>query len=237
MSNKVHPIHADLERVVEDQRRIIVALESENTDLHKEIRHLKWQSNMDHVENQIKLSELRRVSWESISETQIELAQAKDLETRLRQYARFADVRFEACQLECEHLQHTIEQMNREVDQLIQQTDQILNHLLEKQHEFIAPSNITLSPESAIKKHHMIEFVTNVRTHLTCPISFELMHDPVTLTSGHSFSHESIGKWWNGANVGMCPLSRDEQILPPRRNVVLASVAEELVKALALLER
>ena len=236
MSNRIHPIHSNLESVVQDQRRIIVALESENTDLREEIRRLTWQSITEHEENQIKLLELRRVSWQSITENEEKLTEAKNLETRLKQYARFADIRLEACQVECEYLQHNIEQMHRVVDQLIEQTDQIVNQLLEKMHEVIAP-NTSLSVESAITKHHMIEFVSNVKTHLTCPISFELMHDPVTLTSGNSFSQESIRKWWNGANVDICPLSRDEQILPPRRNVVLASVEEELVKALAFFDQ
>jgi hypothetical protein len=38
--------------------------------------------------------------------------------------------------------------------------------------------------------------INNIKEVLTCPISCEIMHDPVTLVqSGHTYSHKSLCQW------------------------------------------
>lgn len=53
----------------------------------------------------------------------------------------------------------------------------------------------------------LLEVQIPVPSYFVCPISLELMHDPVTLSSGQTFDRRSIEKWLdNGHNT--CPVTR-----------------------------
>lgn len=62
-----------------------------------------------------------------------------------------------------------------------------------------------------IKKTHLNENPGPFDDIMRCPLTRDIMIDPVILVgSGHTYERESILTWIRGCNVPTCPLSRDE---------------------------
>ncbi|KAM7278079.1 hypothetical protein ACFE04_005213 [Oxalis oulophora] len=57
------------------------------------------------------------------------------------------------------------------------------------------------------KNPTMEKLVINIPTHFKCPISLDLMKDPVTLSSGITYDRDSIEKWLETGNQLTCPLT------------------------------
>ena len=207
---RITPIDNDrsafLESMLMEKNAIIAALESENVKLHYEIHRLE-------IEQKCKLNE------------------AKSLEIRLRQYTRFADTQLEACQERCEYINQDMEMLNHAIDSLVVQMDAFIT----TQSKVVSQLE-RRSTDFATAKHHMIEFTTRLRENLTCPISFDLMDDPVTLSSGMTYGNASLRSYWQGNNIGMCPTTRLEQFIEPQRTMVVVHVVEELLGFEALLK-
>lgn len=62
---------------------------------------------------------------------------------------------------------------------------------------------ITVSGDSRSCEHVITSLNVNVND-LRCPISLEIMSDPVTLTTGHTYDRSSIEKWFGSGNL-TCP--------------------------------
>ncbi|KAM1116302.1 hypothetical protein TB2_006722 [Malus domestica] len=52
----------------------------------------------------------------------------------------------------------------------------------------------------------MEEFV--IPPHFLCPISLEIMRDPVTISTGITYDRESIEQWWFTSKNNTCPVSK-----------------------------
>lgn len=62
-----------------------------------------------------------------------------------------------------------------------------------------------------LKKNHLNENPGPFDDIIRCPLTRDIMIDPVILEgSGHTYERESILTWIRGCNVPTCPLSRDE---------------------------
>ncbi|KAJ4839120.1 hypothetical protein Tsubulata_014931 [Turnera subulata] len=51
---------------------------------------------------------------------------------------------------------------------------------------------------------------TNIPSYFICPISLEIMKDPVTICTGMTFDRESIQKWMFTYNKTVCPITKQD---------------------------
>jgi len=63
---------------------------------------------------------------------------------------------------------------------------------------------------------------------LVCPVCFELLYDPLTLTCGHSLCCPCLADWYLASRVKNCPECRQNWYGTPKVNIKLRDITEEL---------